>query len=256
MTVLTIPIPDAPVTGSDFGLSILNVSHQAREHTALNALLQGNVPSWMRTFVEVTTTFKGTDGSEHTLTMNVLPDGVTVGTDDDFMRMPLWPLTAQRLCDEWNCVLPTTKMVSLIWDAAQKMKPHPWGPPFDETMQDTGRFIIHNRWLSDEFCEAGFDHSLLVAGHKKDIVLSKGLVAHPTSVAIFGWHQLDGTPIQPLFLGHSNNYSDYSHLARLVSKDCTLDGEPDDFGRILQDQVLCVGVSNEGPLPILRQPGV
>jgi hypothetical protein len=95
-----------------------------------------------------------------------------------------------------------------------------------------------------------------MGGHKKDVVLTKQLAAKPKSVAIFGWHQANGKPIQPVYLGHENTYADYSHGIRMVSRECLLDDQPDDLGRVLMDANLCGVVSSEGPLPFIRQPGV
>lgn len=38
----------------------------------------------------------------------------------------------------------------------------------------------------------------LLAGHKKDLVLTRRLVGRPDRVAIYDWHRLDGRPIHPL----------------------------------------------------------
>ncbi|HEU4606605.1 MAG TPA: hypothetical protein VFS31_00750, partial [Chitinophagaceae bacterium] len=58
----------------------------------------------------------------------------------------------------------------------------------------------------------------LIAGIKKDVVITGRLIrSHtPDRVAIYGWHRLDGRPIQPLYTGHVNWYVDYSHGIRLV----------------------------------------
>jgi hypothetical protein len=58
----------------------------------------------------------------------------------------------------------------------------------------------------------------LIAGIKKDIVQTEKLKAYPNKdrVAIYGWHRLNGKPIQPLYLGHVWWYVDYSQGLRLV----------------------------------------
>jgi hypothetical protein len=58
----------------------------------------------------------------------------------------------------------------------------------------------------------------LIAGIKKDIVQTEKLKAYPNNdrVAIYGWHRLNGKPIQPLYLGHVWWYVDYSQGVRLV----------------------------------------
>ncbi len=38
----------------------------------------------------------------------------------------------------------------------------------------------------------------LIAGHKKDVVITNRLLTMPKRVAIYGWHRPNGSPIQPL----------------------------------------------------------
>lgn len=257
MTTLSLPTPDALMTGSDFVKSIAGMNRDQREVAALAALTAGHVPSYLREFVPVTITFRDAQGHAHTLVVGVLSDYLSIGTDTDRLRMPLSPLGAQKVADACNSVLPTSKLVSITWAAATgKLPPQPWGPPYDASMMSTDRYVIHNQRIDATAAKLNVDLTKLLAGHKKDVVLSKYLVAKPKQVAIFGWHQPNGKPIQPVYLGHENTYADYSHGIRMVSRECTLDGQPDDLARILQDAVLSVGVSDEGPLPLVRQPGV
>ena len=257
MTSLTLATPDSPMTASDFIKSIDGLNVAQREEAALAALLAGHVPCYMRDFVDVSIDFTDARGVAHHLTVGALPDHLIIGTDVDGLRIPLWPLTAQKVADAWNCVLPTPKLVTILWNAAvSKLPPQPWGPPFDETMSSTDRIVAHNARVEATIKQLGVDATKLMSGHKKDVVLSKQLAVRTTSVAIFGWIQANGKPIQPLFLGHANTYADYSHGIRMVSRACQLDGQDDDLGRILMDADLCVGLSNEGPLPFIRQPGV
>jgi hypothetical protein len=66
----------------------------------------------------------------------------------------------------------------------------------------------------------------LISGIKKDVVLSNKVLEHQKSnrVAIYGWHTLDGKPIQPVYAGHVNWYVDYSHGIRLIAKKVKMDG--------------------------------
>jgi hypothetical protein len=66
----------------------------------------------------------------------------------------------------------------------------------------------------------------LVGGNKKDVVVSPQLVTYTNykRVAIFGWHQSNGVPIQNLYFGHEDTYADYSHGIRLVNKRMLLNG--------------------------------
>jgi len=70
-------------------------------------------------------------------------------------------------------------------------------------------------------------------------------------VAIYGWHRLDGLPIQPLTTVHVNTYVDYSHGARLVSRRVLVDGRDRDLGELLQDPNLAPLLSDEGALQVV-----
>jgi len=253
---LTLSSPQDHLTATEFVTSVTGLDRTKREIAALDALLSGHVPSHMRTFVDVTIAFSDVNAVGHTLTINVLPDYLSIGNDADLLRMPLSPLGAQKVCDAWGCVLPTTKLVTIIWNAAStKIVPQPWGPPYDASMMSTSRIVAHNVRVEGTLKKMNVtDRTKLTAGHKKDVVITKKLVTKPKQVAIFGWHKADGKPIQPLYLGHENTYLDYSHGIRLISRSCVLDGQADDLTRIMQDSVLFTGVSSEGPMPIVSQP--
>lgn len=245
------------MTATDFVKSIAGLDRHKREDASLAALLAGHVPSYMRDFVDVTLTFADVQGVGHTLVIRSLPDYLCIGTDSDRLRIPLWPLTAQKVADAWNCVLPTSKVVTILWNAAaSKLPPQPWGPPYDASMMSTDRIVQHNARIETSIKKLNLDATKLMGGHKKDVVLTKQLAAKPKSVAIFGWHQPNGKPIQPVYLGHENTYADYSHGIRMVSRECLLDDQPADLASVLTDANLCGVVSNEGPLPFVRQPGV
>ena len=55
-------------------------------------------------------------------------------------------------------------------------------------------------------------------------------------MAIYGWHQPDGKPIQPLYLGHVNTYVDYSHGIRLMSRRTWVDGERMQVADVFDDE--------------------
>ena len=253
MRMLDIPSTNTPADDL-IKSSIQNTVGQKRETIIKELLESGYVPSHMRTFVEIPIIFSDKQGVSHKLVISVLPDYLMIGNDQNHVRVPLWPLTAQKIADNWNCVLPTTKLVSIIWGASNKISPQPWGPPYDSSMQSVDRFLLHNDKIEKSILKLGYKTGDLLAGHKKDVVITKKLINKPDAVAIFGWHQLNGQPIQPLYLGHSNVYCDYSHGIRLISKECFLDDQKDDLSKIMQNADLCNSISSEGPMTLVRQP--
>ena len=88
----------------------------------------------------------------------------------------------------------------------------------------------------------------LVAGIKKDVVITNRLGEKPNRLAIYGWHKLDGTPIQPLTIVHKDTYVDYSHGVRLMKRTVIVDGKPWDVRHVLHAADLCRLLSDEGPV--------
>jgi hypothetical protein len=183
-------------------------------------------------------------------------DYFAIGTPDDFVRVPMSPLTAQRIADMLGLMLPTTLMVDLIWkSAAVKLDPEPMVPPdypYDASMLSVARFAEHNRLV--ELQRKG--RTGLVRGHKKDVVLTNRLEQRPDQVAIYGWLRADGQAIQPLSLVHENSYADYSHGIGFVDPKMSCDGEAINAETLLEDPDLAPALSSEGVLRVLRQPKV
>jgi hypothetical protein len=106
--------------------------------------------------------------------------------------------------------------------------------------------LLHNalvRVLVD-----GRPRGSLVAGVKKDVVVSNRLDEKPNRVAIYGWHTPDGKPIQPLSIVHRDSYVDYSHGVRLMRRAVLVDGKRRDARHVLHDADVCDLLSDEGPV--------
>lgn len=256
--------PRAPesATGLHFTDSLPMSLGQAREDAIVRELLRGNVPSFMRQFVEVDASGKDATGNERKLKLYVMPDYLCVGDDEDFVRVPLNPLSAQLVADEFGCVLPTRKMVDLTWKAAAlRLNPDPVPP--DAMMSTTKRFVEHNKKVEAarlrKFEELDLVLGALVAGHKKDVVITNKLLDQLgkilRKVAIYGWHKLNGEVIQGLNTSsHDDQYADYSHGIRLVAERCLLEGSLIDIRHVMADPVLHALLSDEGQMRILAYP--
>ena len=136
-------------------------------------------------------------------------------------------------------------MVDDIYAAAEvKVEPHPMTR--DRDAVET--FVQHNDIIEQQ--RAAKNHKLgrLLAGHKKDVVVSNRLKDSPNSVAIYGWHKLDGKPIQTLYTGHVDWYVDYSHGVRLVKQIMMVDGKSRPVAEVLRDATLSKLLSDEGPI--------
>lgn len=250
------PTPQTPITATEFTKSVKGLTFAQRENKILSTILDGHVPSWLRRFEPVSCSYVDVNGHKSNVVVDVTTDYLSIGTDDDYVLMPMTPLTAQKIADSVSCMLPTTKVVTDIFMASNRIPPQPWGPPYDSTMQSTDRYVGHDAKVKATMTRLGLSQGRILGGHKKDVVMTNQLAGRPKQVAIFGWHQASLKPIQPLYLGHENTYADYSHGIRLVSLTCYVDGSPLSLETIALDKVMCKAISNEGVLNVMRQPGV
>jgi hypothetical protein len=230
--------------GRDFSRAIRDLSLKDRENRVLAETRAGNIPAFLRKFAPITVSH----GDRHA-TFFVTPDYFAIGADDDFLLMPLSPLTGQAICDLVDCQLPTTKMVDEIYkSAALKLTPI-LIPPSPE-MTTVRVFAQHNQLVAAQRdIKAPFR---LVAGQKKDVVVSNKLEDTSGKVAIYGWHKPDGKAIQPLYTGHSDSWVDYSHGVRLVSRKLLVDGRETTIDAVLADRELAPLLSDEGVVSYTR----
>lgn len=110
-----------------------------------------------------------------------------------------------------GCELPTPQLVRAIWNAATvKVSPLP------RAHNGTAEQMASPAALADQ--KDKIDKQLagksgLVGGTHKDVVrLEDG------RLALYGWHKLDGVPIQPVYTGHAPSWKDYSQGLRLCRR--------------------------------------
>jgi len=244
--------PDAP-SGSEFMASITDLGFADREDAIVQELLAGNIPGFMRNLVEIEETFNDADGNSHQVTYWVMPDYLAIGSDSNYCRVPMGPITAQHAADAFGTTMPTRKLVDNIYQhAAIKLEPKTYVPVGNQNEQ-VEKFIEHNSDIQAQFNAAGGALGQLVGGIKKDVVLSNKITdpSRPNHVVIYGWHWLNGTPIQPLTNIHINTYVDYSHGIRFLDSDIIIDGDSTTVQAILQDDTLYKILSDEsGPMPV------
>lgn len=257
---------------------------QEREQAILDAATSGSWVRWPQTLVVA-------KGGGREVGFVVTDDYFAIGELEDYIRVPMSPLTAQAIGDRLGFMLPTPRMVDLAWIAApNKAEPITIGDlglglsAGTKAQMAISTYAAHN---------AAIDAQLrpklgpgLVAGHKKDVVISNRLnsgmvqikecpdceaklVDSSKQVCIYGWQRkaafateskLPALPgmhvIQGVSIVHDANYADYSHGVRMVSPLATVDGQPAKLTDVLADPVLSKLLSHEGPLTVLRQPHV
>jgi hypothetical protein len=250
------PRPANALKESLFVSMITPLSLLDRENAIYAQVVTGNIPDFMRALSPVTVNAR-INGTNHTATYYVTPEYLAIGADDDYFLMQMTPTLAQRIANKLQCNLPTKKMVDDIYaTAAVKLRPQPI-PPSD-AMITVPVFKQHNDsvWQLRREQLSGHLLSTLVGGHKKDVVVTNK-INNPTptgKVAIYGWHQLSGVPIQPLYTGHADTWADYSHGIRLVQLAMKVDGADKTITDVLNDPNLAGLLSDEGLIPIARYP--
>ncbi len=243
------PLPYSALTGSAFYDKVATWKWEARDSLAVVLLQGGAIPSFLRRFVPVSTTLRDRIGILHRAVFYVSPDYLSVGTDDDWARIPLTPMAAQQIAAHYHCFLPTRKMVNLVYQQARvQLAPVPMFAFRDSSI------TMWQHHLIIEGQRKG--RKGLVAGIKKDIVISAKInsSAKADRVAIYGWHRLDGQPIQPLYTGHVNWYVDYSHGARLVYRTLLINGRKMDYTDVLRHPVYHQLICDEDRCDFFKYP--
>ncbi|MBX3433078.1 MAG: hypothetical protein KF847_07140 [Pirellulales bacterium] len=237
------------IGGTEFARRIADLPRERREAAIFAEIAAGNVPEFLRKLQRVAISATDADGRSIEVVVEVAPDVLAVGSDADFLRIPMTPQTAQRLADRLGCTLPTRKLVDAI-DAAATVRLAP--QPLTEDRESVAAFVESNRRI--EIQRGTNSLEALVTGAKKDVVLSPRIFERPDRVAIYGWRQLDGEPIQPLTIVHVDWYVDYSHGVRLIRNAALVDGKAVAVTDLLSDPRTAGLVSDEGPMIPSRYP--
>jgi hypothetical protein len=230
------------LTGTAFYKTVATWKWQQRDSLAVEEILSGNIPSFLKKFVQIDAEIIDSLGIVHHAIFYVLPDYLSIGTDDDWARIPLTPMAAQKIADSFHCFLPTKKMVDLIYQrAAVKLEPVPM-----YAFRDSSVTMWQHHLIIEGQRKA---RKGLIAGIKKDLVISSKISSDSklNREAIYGWHKLDGKPIQPLYTGHINWWVDYSHGIRLIHQTIKVDGKEMNYIDVLKHSIyqklLCDEVS-------------
>ncbi|MBS1655049.1 MAG: hypothetical protein JSU05_09400 [Bacteroidetes bacterium] len=236
------PVRKSFLTGHDFYQSAVAMQWRQRDSFAVKEILEGNIPGFIKKLAPVHITIKDSvNGKWIRAVFYVTPDYMSVGTNDNWARIPLTAMAAQQIADSLHCFLPTPKMVDAIYMAAKvKLEPVPMYAFRDSTVTMWQHHLIIEGQRKGK--------KGLIAGIKKDVVISGKITndPKPNREAIYGWHKPGGKPIQPLYTGHVNWYVDYSHGIRLVYRRIRVNGHWMDYTEILKDPLLQRLLCNDG----------
>lgn len=241
-------LPTAP-GGREFVERVWKISGAERDLAISAELLAGNLPQFLTKLKPVTLRGKLPNGETVKITLCVAPDYLAIGSNNDFVRVPMGLAAALAVTNRFGFVLPTPKMVDAIYRQAEAhLVPQPMssGPE----MRSTDYFWRHDQFIREQRQALHVPLGALTAGGKKDLVISNRLWRNLERVAIYGWQRKDGLPIQPLSTVHGARYADYSHGVRLVSNVAYVNDVARSIYDILKDPRLAAVLSDEGAIRV------
>lgn len=251
-TVAYLNIPERSedaIGGSEFAARVTGLSIDDREKAIAKEILSGNVPSFSRKLkaIKISETI---NTKNYRVIVFTVCDYLAIGSEKDYLYIPLTPSTAQYLADHLGCSLPTKKMVDIIYANAD-IKLHPQPIPPSDKMTTVPVFYQHTDSIKQQISQIGLDRSAdnIIAGHKKDVIISNKIYSTDRNydrVVIYGWHLSDNNPIQPVYNGHIAKYADYSHGIRFISNVAFVNGDSIHIAKILQNSNLSRLLSDEG----------
>ena len=255
-----------------------------REVAFLEQFKNGNVPDFCRKFCSIQL---HDAKNKHTATLEVMSDYLAIGSNEDFVRVPLSGLTMQKVADLWGCRIPTQPVADACYHQADKKvaghnvdfqgPPGPGGSPkyggmwqasnwavqlMDDITQ--GRLVCDSKTprppLTQGRCDMNFGlnhhgqctvpvpHPLtLHAGHRKEVII------HPDDLSVhlafYGFFTAQGKALQGAGeCRHGPAFADCSHGNRMVAPTILVDGKTMDYQAVLADKELC-GVITPGGAP-------
>ncbi len=241
------PVSGQPINFDSLVNKLNPLSARAREKIIIPLMIAGNIPAFNLRLKKIKFIYTDSSGKKYKAALFVSPDYLSIGNTEYFMRMPLTAQAAQQVTDDLHCMLPTRKIADLIYkNAAVKLEPQPLTEKRDSLQTFWQHHLIIQHQLKQGLTGSK-QRGKIIAGIKKDVVqtASAFTASKPNRVAIYGWHQLTGKAIQPLYTGHVDWYVDYSHGIRLVYEKMIVNGNVFFVKDILNNPVLAHLICDE-----------
>ena len=213
------PRAEDAMGGKEFLESLKGLDGDARAERILAEVMSGNIPENSRHLKEVVVNRNGKE-----LKMHVMPDYLSIGSNQDNVRVPMTPEVALAIAERTGTSLPTPTMVNDIHEQSQKLSM----PTFDSNRSSINTYLQHDQRV-DSMLGSGQAQTDLVSGHKKDLVIP----INDGRVAIYGGRWGNDGLIQEYSNVHGADYEDYSHGVRLVSENVFVDGQQMKLSEVL-----------------------
>jgi hypothetical protein len=212
-----------------------------REDLIVQAVARGALdpPEW----TTVTSNYKGRRAQ-----IQVTTDALTILG----VRFDVTAEGAQRIADQLHAILPTPRILQLVWEQAP-VRIEPCTLPPDEKMASTARMIQHSDCVDRRIG----GRTGMVANEGKHWVLSNRIAGKDNLAANYGWFMRGRRPVQTVGTRHDTAHTDYSQILRLVKPIINVDGREIDIRHVGRSPELWGLVSDEGPLLVWRatRPG-
>lgn len=253
---------------------------QKREDALVAQLVAGNIPDKLLRWVTINLSYKD---KTRTIagTVQVLPDYLAIGSDTDWVYVPLDPVSAQLVADGFDCILPTARICQAIYSQAKQQtalsrdyylpdKARRIAKP-GRAQTSTAAYIEHSDAIQEAMKKAGITFGEFAAGHKKDVVIARSLHGNSDRIAFHGFYDKNKYPFEPCYenperkpnpscnkdlptLAHGRRFADYAQGVRLVHSWMVVDGKKMSVADVLADPTLCFLISAEGPIVPPRIP--
>jgi hypothetical protein len=202
----------------------------------------------------------------HVIMVNVTADAVKLNG----VRVDVSAQLNQQIADGSGALLLTAKMADLCW----LQRSVAIDPPVRPITDSTAAMVDTSQRIDAALADGGYAGGLISGPWKfwlidnqipADRAMNYGFFVIPDSG--MGWRGIateamvtvpssQGRAIQGRGTVHNMMHTDYSQLCHMMHRACLADGVTRDLLDVLQDPDLAPLISHEGPLQVLRQPGV
>jgi len=214
---------------------------------------------------------------DHEATIFVSADALKLGEPGDSFRPNVSAATAQKIADELDCILPTTRICDLVYrqataratpclqpadPAERKRQGLPECSDGSTSMSDTPAMELHSAALDEKLSD---QCGLVCNTGKQWVVTNRLLNKSPETAANYGWFDESAPYVsrsglqlwQQLSTQHNDAHTDYSQVQPiLVRKKMIVDGESMSIFDVGRDPELSGLITDEGIVKVWRQRSV
>ena len=178
-----------------------------RENAIVAELSAGNMPDNLLKWIKIDLTYTGKSGTL-TGTVEVLPDYLAIGSNDDYVHVPLDPVSAQRIADRFDAILPTARICHAIYLRRRRTASMRSSALLPGRQRSQGREERRAQTSSAAISSTPRRFRPLVRGHftrrtrgrpKKDVVIAKRLHSEPERIAFHGFYDSAEFPHEPCY---------------------------------------------------------